>query len=353
MNITDIISEADELPNIIEQINILDIMKIGHLEKVSSNIIASFINGNTDLSIKYSFIKALAQITGIKIDEPYYHIYAETEVTTNKGKRIDLLIFINDTDLILIENKIYHILNNDLDEYISFIDGNEYYQKYKKHYFVLSLNKINNIQLPFKNIIHHIFCSAVKEFYGKHALQQNAQSLLVVDYCNNILSLSGKGNSMNNSYYVFTQKYYNEIKEIIVKMNTYSEYTNEKVQKVYNFYESNTDNFEKVNNYDIYLGENDFEHKYKAVIFFEFIHDSKTYVIDIGFSLDGLTVLLFCRERQDFEFVYIEKLGEKKGSWIDTNDGKRYLMDNITFLPETLPEEIMDYVNCIIKRKNV
>ena len=54
----------------------------------------------------------------------------ETEVVTQNGKRIDLLVE-TDTALIVIECKIYHHQNNPFDEYTAF--GNERISKKTQH----------------------------------------------------------------------------------------------------------------------------------------------------------------------------------------------------------------------------
>jgi hypothetical protein len=103
----------------------LGISKQPHYENVLSNIYAFFFNANEVHRMHDLFIKSLvACIAKSDLDHKEFGNFddfkIETEYTTEgneKGKgRIDLLLY-NSTAAIIIENKVYHHLNNDLDDY--------------------------------------------------------------------------------------------------------------------------------------------------------------------------------------------------------------------------------------------
>ncbi|MDQ2178788.1 PD-(D/E)XK nuclease family protein [Marinifilum sp. D714] len=97
----------------------LGIAKQPHYENVLSNIYAFFFkkseeHGFTDLFIK-SFLNLVKNKKSDKcFSFEYFGIH--TEFPTDDGGRIDLLLK-NDSEAIIIENKVYHILNNKLHDY--------------------------------------------------------------------------------------------------------------------------------------------------------------------------------------------------------------------------------------------
>ncbi|MBL4744730.1 MAG: PD-(D/E)XK nuclease family protein [Flavobacteriaceae bacterium] len=116
----------------------LGIAKQPHYENVLSNIYAFYLNKSEEHGFKDLFIISLLEIIKRKtsindIHCKYFKI--RTEYPTDKGGRIDLLIR-NDSEAIIIENKVYHFLNNDLNDYWNTIRVNN------KIGIVLSLRKI-------------------------------------------------------------------------------------------------------------------------------------------------------------------------------------------------------------------
>lgn len=98
----------------------LEISQQPHYENVLSNIYAFFFRVTEEHGFQDLFLSTLKsfideRIEGKKFDE-LDDPYVETEKHTKKGGRIDLLIH-NKQGTIIIENKVYHTLNNDLDDY--------------------------------------------------------------------------------------------------------------------------------------------------------------------------------------------------------------------------------------------
>jgi hypothetical protein len=108
----------------------LEIAGIAHYENVNSRIYAHFLNSEHE-GIRSAFMDALLELieekSGKQLDIQNYR--AQLEDPTNKNYRIDILIKdeVNQS-AIIIENKIYHILNNDLLNYwehVQFKDENK------------------------------------------------------------------------------------------------------------------------------------------------------------------------------------------------------------------------------------
>jgi hypothetical protein len=101
---------------------LFDISGFPHDEIVISAWYAYFLRANEDHGLGSLFIRAL--LTNINEKQhtqlSLHEFKVETEVTTKSGKRIDLLIRGIGKDegkYIIIENKIYHWLHNDLEDY--------------------------------------------------------------------------------------------------------------------------------------------------------------------------------------------------------------------------------------------
>jgi hypothetical protein len=105
----------------------LEIAGIAHYENVNSRIYAHFLNSEHE-GVRSSFVNALLQLVNEKSgkDISLHAFTAHLEEVTNKNYRIDLLLIDsgNKTALI-IENKIYHHLDNDLENYWNHIPFEE------------------------------------------------------------------------------------------------------------------------------------------------------------------------------------------------------------------------------------
>ncbi|MBR3797907.1 MAG: PD-(D/E)XK nuclease family protein [Bacteroidales bacterium] len=99
------------------QRSLMDITGIKHHENMWSDIYKFFFNEKEGHNMKDLFIRSLEQILEI---EPNFlcDFKVEREYGAEKQKRIDILLKDEENHrAIIIENKIYHTLNNDLDNY--------------------------------------------------------------------------------------------------------------------------------------------------------------------------------------------------------------------------------------------
>jgi len=109
-------------------------------EKVSSNILAFFLDTSREHNLGDLFAKSLLECIGLTPEQYSNEYSVETEYHTDKGNFIDILVFNEDVNII-IENKIYANLYNDLKDYYETIDS-----KFKKETIgiVLSINRITS-----------------------------------------------------------------------------------------------------------------------------------------------------------------------------------------------------------------
>lgn len=178
----------------------LSIAKQPHYENVLSNIYAFYFNVNEVHKLKDLFIVSLLELIneaeiGIKKDISFHYEFSiDTEYSTDKGGRIDLLLS-TDEEAIIIENKVYHhIDDNDLDDYWDTIKGSSN----NKIGIILSLNtvpknnysKFNNTG-QFINITHLELLNKVMEKLGTYILTSNDKYLVFLkDLYQNITNLS-------------------------------------------------------------------------------------------------------------------------------------------------------------------
>ncbi|KGK30527.1 hypothetical protein [Cellulophaga sp. E6(2014)] len=180
----------NEIPTVKQQIGFLELIKKPHNETINSNIYAHFLSCNINI-IKHAFLDALTSIIEEKTNKVFRFsmLDVRTEYPTNTG-RIDIVI----QDLIshkaiLIENKIYHRLDNDLKEYWNFFtidDANKV--------GVLLTLKPHDIPSDvfgkFINITHWEWISAVKETLDINSIKDKAYKLYVNDFFNTIENIS-------------------------------------------------------------------------------------------------------------------------------------------------------------------
>lgn len=99
------------------QRSLMDITGIKHHENMWSDIYKFFFNEKEGHNMKDLFIRSLEQI--LKIEPNFLGDFkVEREYGAEKQKRIDILLKDEENHrAIIIENKVYHTLNNDLDNY--------------------------------------------------------------------------------------------------------------------------------------------------------------------------------------------------------------------------------------------
>lgn len=161
----------------------LEITRQPHYENVITNLYAFYFDVNKEHGLEDLFIKSLIDCIntankGRSLDG-FPEFSVNTEYSTDKNGRIDLLLAGDDgTSAIVIENKIYHHLNNNLDDYWNTI-MNEKYIADKSVGIVLSLNNSINPKHPkFINLTHLDFLDTVMDKIGSYLLKANDKHLM-------------------------------------------------------------------------------------------------------------------------------------------------------------------------------
>jgi predicted DNA-binding protein len=198
--------------------NFLEIANYPHYENVISNFYAFYFNQNEEHGFKDMFLQSFLSIIKSKTEKDLeFTVYqVSTELPTNKGNRIDLLIEeADETKAIIIENKIYHILNNDLEDYWRSIKADEK----NKVGVVLSLNPLQVKNNNFVNITHSELLSQIKKTVGQYLNDADDRHLLFLkDFTENLESFTYRKEEMMEPL-----KFYFENREKISQLSKMEE----------------------------------------------------------------------------------------------------------------------------------
>ena len=166
----------------------LQIAQQPHYENVISNILAFFFDTSEEHGLEDLFLSSLLELIREQgVDFCMNECVAEREFGERVSGRINILLS-NDTKdkFIIIENKIYHFLNNGLDDYYHAI-GDDASQKIG---VLLSLEPTTPRHPKFVNITHQEFSDRILKNLGRFYLRGNDKYLyLLKDYVQNINQL--------------------------------------------------------------------------------------------------------------------------------------------------------------------
>ena len=216
----------------IKPLTFLGISKQPHYENVWSNIYSFFFNYTAEHKFDDLFIRSLALLISRRGKEKFYlsmPFDIETEYRTPKNGRIDLLLS-NPFEAIIIENKVYHSLKNDLQDYWDSVP-----QK-KKRGVILSLkripkNEINNSN--YINITHFELLQCVIENISSYFTNANEKYIIFLkDFYQNVINIT---NPMDDNVIIFYCKNQDNINKIKDINDSFVNYIISEVEKARNY----------------------------------------------------------------------------------------------------------------------
>lgn len=161
---------------------LLEIAGMPHYENVDSNIWAFFLNPHAEHGLEDLFLQSLIALCLRKYKEKGIHkelnIINPTihrELSTNTTKRMDIVLD-DENSVIIVENKIFHWLANDLGEYWEHFDESNY-PSHRKAGVVLALHPTNGIDNRFVSITHQELNTEILSGIGRFLLQANPKYL--------------------------------------------------------------------------------------------------------------------------------------------------------------------------------
>lgn len=155
-----IVDSFPQLPK--RERSMIEIIGFPNHENVNSSFLAFYFDEKEEHQLQRLFLNALLNLIGLDTEDYQGDFIVFREFSTNKGNRIDILIK-GDDWAIIIENKIYHWLSNDLSDYWDSIKVDNK----NKIGIILSLKKEHeNYHENFKNITHKELLNEVKNNLG-------------------------------------------------------------------------------------------------------------------------------------------------------------------------------------------
>lgn len=295
--------DIDKFKNLIDDFNklpksekilptYLEISGQPHFENVCSNILAFYFNTNEshglkDLVLK-SFIECFDESLLVKYDIETINI--KRELYVDEKKRIDIVIECNEL-VITIENKIYHILNNDLKKYKESIYKLYPDKKPYSHFIVLSL-KEEKTEEPFISVTYDKFFLKLKQNLGVYFVNSNNQyTTFLIDFIQTIENLN-KMKKHNQKYIEFYLKNKNEVDCLINEHEDLKKALYIKANQLYDLI-STSENSNIIKKW-IYL---------KNVIVVDFNFNGIIVGLDIVITFNKIEFFLLARDSKNLEFV--------------------------------------------------
>ena len=283
-----------------------EILGFGHYENMTSNLLAYLFDDQEDHGLGNLFISSWFEANGENIGPVYGIERIEREYTTSTSKRIDILIELPDR-VVIIENKIYANLNNDLNDYYEFIQK-EFKEK-EVCLYVLSMSEMAapTCRYPCKLITYQKFIGTVEAKLGKHILSANSKRLpQIIDYLNSIKRMANN-KTIDKNFAEFCAKN----KEVI---NSFISYFTEQTNSIDILVKNVHDGLKpKYGNIEIWRG---------FVIYRNYnLIDDGQISVDVIFNLTGIEVTVWERIPSDKSTNKFNQLKFKKGKSL-THEGR-------------------------------
>ncbi len=226
--ITQLLLDFEKIPKPKRTRTLLEISGYPHFENVCSNILKFYLDPNNEHGLKDLILNSLIQIADKEfvIDCDFEQVKVEREIQTRADKRLDLLI-ITKKYVIGIENKIFHILNNDLNDYSNTVLWHCEQNDKTPINIVLSLNKLSTQDIVkarsanFINVTYEEFFSQIEKKIGSYLSHSNpTYTIYLTDFIKSIQNL--KQTIMeNNALWSFFKANSAIVQELTNKFNEY------------------------------------------------------------------------------------------------------------------------------------
>jgi hypothetical protein len=206
----------------------LGIAKQPHYENVLSNIYAFYFNVNEVHKFEDLFVNSLLELIDPKKEKihTFSNFNVFTEFSISKQRRIDILLK-NNEQAIIIENKVYHHLNNDLSAYYKEVKADT------KVGVVFSLHPISNIKPSyFVNITHLELLQQVYKNIGEYIIKgSNKYGVFLNDFYQNVINLTQPLMDENSFNFYFENK--EKINNLITYKASAREFIENEVRKAH------------------------------------------------------------------------------------------------------------------------
>lgn len=300
--------------------SILEISGYPHYENVCSNILSFFFDPNNEHGLKGLVLQSFLECINSEYDFEFENIQIHREFQTIGKNRLDILIKTNDF-VIGIENKIFHHLHNDLNDYKKTVELTA--TNYEKVYnIVLSLNKISTIEElifleknNFINITYDELFKKIKSKIGNFIDNSDFGYLFYLkDFIKSIENLNPK-TMEQKTLWSFFKTNSESIQELVNSFNDYKKYLSNKIYTLNSFVpkEEYAPNCQKSWIYE------------KFVLVFDYEFEEKYFVsVDTSITIEGWKIQIFGRNIESQNYLL------------------NVLCNKSDFLPKSINEYIID-----------
>ncbi len=189
-------------------------------ERTASRILAFFFDTNREHKMKDFFIKSFIEAAGEYYEDFPHEFTVEKEFYTKHGKKIDILL-LNPQRNIVIENKIYADLYNDLKEYYDTAKSKKCGSPKEVKGYVLSLFDVQDsidekkVGDNFKCVTYEKFLDALEQNEKDYNISTNLKySVLYQDFKDNMRLLEEKNmDKIDTSFWNRYKELYQELEE--------------------------------------------------------------------------------------------------------------------------------------------
>lgn len=186
---SDILHDFEAIPESKVNMTIFNVAGYTHYENVCSNILAFYLNPNNEHRLGNLVFASLMHLAGgDEILEQ--NVQVNRELSTINGGRLDIVVE-TDRQMIGIENKIFHHLNNDLADYSRSIDEWAKSNQLSAVKIILSI-KAEPESYGFINVTYERLLSLIRRRLGNYASVASQKWLLyLIDFLTSIENLIG------------------------------------------------------------------------------------------------------------------------------------------------------------------
>jgi len=241
--ITRLLFDFQKMPNPKKERTFLEISGYPHYENVCSNILQFFLDPKNEHGFKDLVLNSIVQLVekGFKVDCDFEEIRVHREFHTLGQNRIDLIVETNKY-VIGIENKVFHFLNNDLNDYSNTISNLCVHNDRIPINIILSLNNLLSNQDRKKAEINNFHCITYEEVFvainksiGKYLTSSHpSYTIYLLDFIKSIQNL--KSSTMENRVlWNFFKENSEVVQELFSKYNDYKNDLFSKPNKVLEF----------------------------------------------------------------------------------------------------------------------
>ena len=211
----------------------MEISGYPHYENVCSNILAFYFDPFAEHGLKDLLVRAFLRMAGVTESPSLCKVTVHLQHCTERGNFIDLIVD-SENFTIGIENKIYHLLANDLEDYAETIDriadGKKIVVK-----AVLGLRPIRDKEALKGGFVSYTYGSLwqhLRPLLGYYMLEVNPKWLsYLIDFMQTTTNLAGENMELKKTDQFFVE-HQEEIQDLLAEHNAFLGRLNRKVARL-------------------------------------------------------------------------------------------------------------------------